>query len=80
MQSLHRYLWGSDLSKELIGIGAILLTVLLMAITDAIIKVAMLDFSLWQLFLARSPLVVLLLAISAVFSREKANICPGIVA
>ena len=71
MQSLHRYLWGSDLSKELIGIGAILLTVLLMAITDALIKVTMVNFSLWQLFLTRSPLVVLLLAMSAVFSREK---------
>ena len=55
------------MTKDLAGVFAILTTVLLMAITDALIKVFMGDVSLWQLFLTRSPFaLVLLLAIAAV--------------
>ena len=54
------------MTKELGGIIAILTTVLLMAMTDALIKVFMGDVSLWQLFLARSPFVLIMLVALAV--------------
>ena len=44
------------MTKELGGIIAILTTVLLMAMTDALIKVFMGDVSLWQLFLFQNSL------------------------
>ena len=59
------------MSKELAGIGAILITVLLMAITDALIKVTMGDFSLWQLFLTRSPMALLLLVLATGFLGQR---------
>ena len=60
------------MTKELGGIIAILTTVLLMAMTDALIKVFMGDVSLWQLFLARSPFVlIMLVALAVILPGEK---------